>query len=102
MRRVIAAGAVLGLSVAGCGGSREETHVATRPKTEAQAEAYALDVVKERTGQREVLGGCLSATKVEGGEYKASPEAEANPGCIYSAALGGCLEGQLGRQISPR
>lgn len=51
------------------------------------ADAYA----KELSGGETL--GCSSAGRGE--------ESERNPGCIYSAAFAGCLEGLTGEQVGP-
>lgn len=60
----------------------------TKPQTDPQrADQYA----------RELSGGeTLGCSKAAPGK-----EAEANPGCIYSAAYSGCLEGLTGKQAGP-
>jgi hypothetical protein len=51
-----------------------------------RADAYARELSSDETG-------CSTA--------EPGPEAEAHPGCIYSAAFAGCLEGITGEQVTP-
>lgn len=68
--------------------STTSTTTTTAPAApEDLADAYALE---KSGGERE---GCSSAAP--------GAEAEANGGCIYTVAYGGCYEGLTGDQLSP-
>jgi hypothetical protein len=84
---------VLAGLLAGCG----EGKTPVLERVQDDPDAYALDVAEAKTGSRE-RAGCLSDTEVnaQADDYVYSEAAESNPGCVFSAAFAGCLEGQSG------
>lgn len=69
--------------VAGCSASDDDSD----DKPAETADAYALEL------SGGVTTGCSQAAP--------GAEAEANPGCIYSVAFAGCLEGLTGEPVGP-
>lgn len=109
MRRALAALALVAL-LAACGGDDDvDATTTTAEQATTTTSTSEPDEATTTTADGESAAAIADgyALELSGGETtgcssaEPGPEAETNPGCIYSAAFAGCLEGITGEQTAP-